>query len=63
MTTVPAITVTTPTMTTEERAALIARLEAISVEALSLENARLMFVAGAIYASEKAIEIVKQIGD
>jgi hypothetical protein len=47
-------------MTPDERAALIARLEAISTEALSLENARLMFVAGAIYAIEKAIEIVKQ---
>ncbi len=35
-------------------------MRSITDDALATENARLMFVAGAIYAIEKAIEIVKQ---
>lgn len=47
----------------EERAELVTRLEGITEEAIQLENARLMFVAGALYAANKAIDIVKGLGD
>jgi hypothetical protein len=50
-------------MTEQERATIVVALRGITDDAVASENARLMFIAGVVYATEKAVTIVNQIGD